>query len=81
MIAEPMRSHLHLDLVPVSDDNFVELTKCNKFVKVIVDIDTKVDRGHLCRFNCVEVVKSLIGMKSFWTFTPYQLYKKLRRIK
>jgi len=77
MVAEPMRSHLHIDLVPANDENLNILLDCNKYVKVIVKIDTAKDRGHFCRFNCVEVVKSLIGLKSFWTFTPYQLYKEL----
>lgn len=34
-------------------------------------------RGTLCWFNCVEVVKSLIGVRSFWTWTPKQLYNGL----
>ncbi len=34
-------------------------------------------RYTLCVFNCVEVVKSLLGIKAFWCWTPYQLYKRL----
>ena len=34
-------------------------------------------RHTLCIFNCVEVVKSLLGIRSFWCITPYQLYKRL----
>ncbi|MDH5182446.1 MAG: hypothetical protein OEX12_01030 [Gammaproteobacteria bacterium] len=34
-------------------------------------------RGGLNWFNCVEQVKALIGMKSFWTLTPKQLHRKL----
>jgi hypothetical protein len=34
-------------------------------------------RHTLCVFNCVEVVKSLIGVRAFWCWTPYQLYKRL----
>lgn len=34
-------------------------------------------RGGLCWFNCVEAVKSHIGLKSFFTFTPFQLYGRL----
>lgn len=33
------------------------------------------ERWTLCVINCVEVVKSLLGIRSFWTFTPWQLYK------
>ncbi len=77
IVAEPMRSHLDIDIIPNNKENFEKLTSCNKFVKVIVKYDLAKDRGHFCRFNCVEVVKSLIGVGSFWTFTPYQLYKRL----
>ncbi len=34
-------------------------------------------RHTLCVFNCVEVVKSLLGVRDFWCWTPYQLYKRL----
>jgi len=34
-------------------------------------------RHTLCVFNCVEVVKSVLGIRAFWCFTPYQLYKRL----
>jgi len=34
-------------------------------------------RGHLCWFNCVEVVKSFLGLKKPFIFTPYQLYRFL----
>ncbi len=72
------KSHTDIDLIPLNQDNFEMLTDCNKFVKVIISIDTKKDRGHLCRFNCVEQVKSLLGISEFWTWTPYQLYKRLK---
>ena len=28
--------------------------------------------------NCVETAKAFIGDKSFWCFTPYQLYKRVK---
>ena len=34
-------------------------------------------RYTLCVFNCVELVKSVLGIKGFWCWTPYQLYKRL----
>ena len=40
-------------------------------------IDPNKYRYTLCVFNCVEVVKSVLGIKSFWCWTPYQLYKRL----
>lgn len=47
-------------------------------LKVTAKITSK-PRWTLCVFNCVEVVKSLLGIKSFWTWTPWQLYKHLVR--
>ncbi len=77
IVVNATRSHTDVDLLLINDDNFNKLTNVNKFVRVIVSIDTKKDRGHLCRFNCVEQVKSLLGISEFWTWTPYQLYKRL----
>ena len=34
-------------------------------------------RHTLCIFNCVEVCKSVLGIRDFWLWTPYQLYKRL----
>lgn len=34
-------------------------------------------RYTLCVFNCVEVCKSLLGIRAFWCWTPKQLYKRL----
>lgn len=29
----------------------------------------------IAHLNCVEMVKLVLGIKKFWIFTPYQLYK------
>lgn len=34
-------------------------------------------RYTFCVHNCVEVCKSVLGIKDFWLWTPYQLYKRL----
>jgi len=77
MLVEPMRSHLDIDLLPNNEESLAKIMDCNKVVTVVVTYDLTKDRGHICRFNCVEVVKSLIGIDSFWTWTPHQLYKRL----
>lgn len=79
ILVDPMRSHVDVDMVRNNTENLTKMTNCNKVVRVIVKYNLKKDRGHFCRFNCVEVVKSLIGMNSFWTLTPYQLYKRLTK--
>jgi len=35
------------------------------------------NRYTLCVFNCVEVCKSVLGIRDFWLWTPWQLYKRL----
>lgn len=81
MVVNPLRSHTHVTLELV--DNYPHPRLYSGEDAVIVPIRTKIDkmnnRHTLCVFNCVEVVKSLLGIKSFWTWTPYQLYKKLMR--
>jgi len=32
-------------------------------------------------WTCVEAMKSIIGIRAWWVFTPYQLYKHLERTK
>ncbi len=34
-------------------------------------------RYTFCVFNCVELCKSLLGIKAFWCWTPHQLYRRL----
>lgn len=79
VLVDSMRSHLDIDIVPLNEENIAKYTEGCKVVTVVVKYDLLFDRGHFCRFNCVEVVKSLLGIRSFWTFTPYQLYKRLTR--
>jgi hypothetical protein len=48
----------------------------DKIVRVECEISAK-PRGCLNWFTCVEQVKALVGIRSFWTLTPKQLYKGL----
>ena len=50
-------------------DSVILLTRCI--------INPSNYRHTLCIFNCVEVVKSVLGIRAFWCITPYQLYKRL----
>ena len=81
MIVNPVRSHLAVSMVMVDD---YPHPRCYEPQAVILPLTIKVDgvtpRGGLCWFNCVEVCKATIGMKSFFTFTRYQLFKRLRRM-
>lgn len=44
--------------------------------KAIIRPDVN-NRHVLGVMSCVDVCKSLLGIKAFWCWTPYQLYKRL----
>ena len=46
---------------------------------VTVRIKTDVYQWHLGISSCVDVCKGLLGIKDFWVWTPYQLYKRITR--
>jgi hypothetical protein len=79
IIVNPLVTHTDIDIKPVKEySNIRMLTqKGDKIIKVKANIKNK-ERWTFCVINCVEVVKSLLGIRSFWTFTPRQLYKYLR---
>ena len=78
MVVDPARSHIHIDLLPCNDETFQAPTKNNHYVTIIKSINLDYDRGGFCRFNCVEVVKGLLGISAPWAITPYQLFRRLR---
>ncbi len=69
-------SHTNIDLLPVSEYPHVRmLTDEYDVILPVKAVIEARDRWTLCVFNCVEVVKSLLGIRAFWVFTPRQLYK------
>lgn len=48
-------------------------------LRVNAIIDPNKFRWSPCLFTCVDVCKSILGIKDFWCWTPYQLYKRLSR--
>lgn len=71
-------SHTTVDIVPI--EKYPTIRDYVGDDAVIIPVSatiSKRDRGGFNWFNCVEVVKSLLGIKDFWIWTPYQLYKHL----
>ena len=70
-----------IDLYPVHQypDYRLLIKDSDKVIRVTAKIDPDRERWTLCIFNCVEQVKALLGIRSFWTWTPRQLYRYLRR--
>lgn len=75
LIINPLFSHTMI----LNCDNLEQFARKDAkilyFTRIIED---KGYRGGLCWFNCVEECKAILGIKSFWAFTPEQLYKYLR---
>ncbi len=81
-IINPLCSHTHIETVLVDD---YPHPRCYTgdyavIVPIVADIDLSQRRWSICVFSCVEVVKSLLGIKSFRTLTPYQLYRLIKGI-
>jgi len=79
-IINPLFSHTRIETVLV--DDFIHprcYTGDNAVIVPIKSIvDTEQQKWSFCIFNCVEVVKSFLGIKNFFILTPYQLYKRLK---
>lgn len=81
-----------LEINPMSNQTFISVYQFleeteyvdnlkidNKFIICEIDVfDVGLKTAPISWFSCVEVVKRIVGLHSFFTFTPYQLYKKLK---
>lgn len=81
LIINPRVSHISTNMLPI--DMYPDPRSYAGEDAVIIPIKTTIKLGEVkpmfCVFNCVEVVKGLLGIKKFWIHTPRQLYKYLIR--
>ena len=78
IIVDPKRGFTDIFLQPVDKYPTIRaLVGSDKTVLNVKAYLTEAKRDRFCVFNCVEVVKSLIGLNKFFIFTPKQLYKYL----
>jgi hypothetical protein len=78
MIINPKRGFTQVDLKTV--DEFPTIRALLGWQPVILSIKSKVNtetRWRLWHLDCVEIVKTLLGVNDFWIWTPRQLYKYL----
>ena len=79
VVVNPLLSHVDVELVVV--DDYPHPRTWAGPAAVILPVRAKIKgdavRWSVCVFNCVEVIKGLLGIKSFWTWTPWQLYKHI----
>jgi hypothetical protein len=79
IIISPLISHTLVDMVSVKD--YPSIYSLVPPEAIVVKYTTKIkdkERYTLCIINCVEIVKSLLGIRAFWVWTPYQLYKYIQ---
>ena len=70
----------HLDIHPYLVEDYPDLKDLVGKDKIFVRVNRKIKdsyRGHICLFNCVEVVKAILGIRKLTIFTPKQLYRYL----
>ena len=78
IVIDAIHSYLDCDIVLVEKYPHPRLYVDTE--AVILPVKAKIgteSRWSFCVFNCVEVVKALLGVKAFWVWTPWQLYKYL----
>ena len=78
-IIDPRATHTAVTTVPFGD--FPHIRTMTNDLDVVLKVRVNIKRNErwtFCVINCVEIVKSLLGIRAFWIFTPYQLYKYLR---
>lgn len=72
-----------IDYVVCEDEKIIDYIKGMgyKFIKTEIKQEVK-DKPHIfVPFTCVEVVKRVLGITSFWIVTPYQLFKYIKKEK
>jgi len=79
IVTNPMQNYTLIDIIPIRDYPNVRdlilhpdatVVEYRAFIK-----DRKRHRVHF--MSCVEITKSLLGIRAAWVVTPWQLYKYL----
>ena len=80
IVINPIISFTYVDIVPVKDFPDIE-SLVDKNAVIVPYTASIIDKSRhtLCVINCVEIVKSLLGIRAFWIWTPYQLYKYIKK--
>lgn len=82
IVINPLFPYTLVDIMTVIDyPDIIMLLKEHKY-KTVMRVKTNIinkPRHTLCIINCVEIIKSLLGIRAFWIWTPYQLYKYLKK--
>jgi hypothetical protein len=80
-IINPKLTHLDISMKFVEDYPHPRCyAEKNAVILPVTAYIGKQPRWGPCFYTCTEVVKSLLGIKSFWIFTPKQLYDHLVKL-
>ena len=76
---DPTSSATLITLHPTSDFPHIRnlIGKDDVVLNVKAIIGEK-ERWSFCVINCVEIIKSLLGIRAFWIWTPKQLHKYIK---
>ena len=77
---DPTLSHFVIDILPDCHESPVP-SDAHTIVKVVCEASVIRYRTPwlLCPQTCVEAIKGILGIRRFWLFTPWQLYRYLDR--
>jgi len=71
-------SQLNVDLLDADIfPNISDIISKNATLITIISRFTPETSSQLSILSCVDVTKRILGIKDFWCFTPYQLYKNI----
>lgn len=77
------RAHCYLNVETKFVDDYPHIRQLYPNA-VILPVTTSIDpdkpQYHLGINSCVDVCKGLLGISAFWIFTPWQLYKHVKRM-
>ena len=82
IVINPLFPYTLVDIIPVLDYPDIRTLLNGHKYKTVMTVKAEVnikERYTLCIINCVEIIKSLLGIRAFWVWTPYQLYKYLKK--
>lgn len=82
IVCDPLKSHTQLDVIIPYDERDLVLHYLERKLMVLVGncLSSGPTLNFLRPLTCVEIVKRIVGLCAPGVWTPYQLYRALRRL-
>ena len=84
VVCDSLKNYIEVSLINLpSDFSLSEFYRSRGYTVIIGHAQHHRTRSAIMPeiFTCVAVVKRIIGLRSFWTFTPWQLFRRLLSMK